>query len=47
MTAPVSAARLTMERVRAAQSVLREVVPESRLAGTDKLSTQGDCWVYL
>jgi len=36
-----------MERVRAAQSVLRQVVPESRLAGTDKLSTQGDGWVYL
>jgi len=47
MATPASAAPLTMERVRAAQSVLRQVVPESRLAGTDKLSTQGDGWVYL
>jgi threonine dehydratase len=47
MATPASATPLTMERVRAAQSVLRQVVPESRLAGTDKLSTQGDGWVYL
>lgn len=47
MTAAGSAARLTMERVRAAQSLLRQVVPESRLVGTGKLSTQGDGWVYL
>ncbi len=47
MAAPAAAAPLTMERVRAAQSLLRQVVPESRLAGTDKLSTQGDGWVYL
>lgn len=47
MATPASATRLTMERVRAAQSVLRQVVPESRLAGTDKLSKQGDGWVYL
>jgi threonine dehydratase len=47
MAAPASAAPLTMERVRAAQSALRQVVPESRLAGTDKLSGQGGGWVYL
>jgi threonine dehydratase len=47
VTAAGSAARLTMERVRAAQSLLREVVPESRLLGTDKLSRQGDGRVYL
>jgi threonine dehydratase len=47
MATPASVAPLTMERVRAAQSLLRQVVPESRLAGTDKLSTQGDGWVYL
>jgi threonine dehydratase len=47
MAAPAPAAPLTMERVRAAQSVLRQVVPESRLAGTDKLSSPGDGWVYL
>src|SRR5580658_7531684 len=47
MAAPAVAAPLTMERVRAAQSLLRQVVPKSRLAGTDKLSTQGDGWVYL
>jgi threonine dehydratase len=46
MAAPASATPLTMERVRAAQSLLRQVVPESRLAGTDKLSSQGG-WVYL
>ena len=38
---------LTMDRVRAAQSILRQVVPESRLAGTVKLSRQGGGWVYL
>jgi threonine dehydratase len=38
---------LTMKRVRAAQSVLRQVVPESRLARTVKLSKQGGGWVYL
>jgi hypothetical protein len=32
---------LTIERVRAAQSVLCQVVPESRLAGTVKLSKHG------
>jgi threonine dehydratase len=47
MTAAGSAAPLTMERVRAAQSLLRQVVPESRLMRTDKLSSQGDGWVYL
>jgi threonine dehydratase len=47
MAAPAAMPQLTMERVRAAQSVLRQVVPESRLAGTDKLSAQGDGWVYL
>jgi threonine dehydratase len=36
-----------MERVRAAQSLLRQVVPESRLLETGKLSRQGDGWVYL
>ncbi len=45
--APASAAPLTMERIRVARSLLREVVPESRLAGTHKLSAQGDGWVYL
>jgi threonine dehydratase len=38
---------LTIERVRAAQSVLCQVVPESRLAGTVKLSKHGGGWVYL
>ena len=47
MTAAGSAAPLTMERVRAAQSLLRQVVPESRLLETGKLSRQGDGWVYL
>jgi threonine dehydratase len=47
MAAPATAGPLTMERVRAAQSMLRQIVPESRLAGTDKLSSQGDGWVYL
>jgi threonine dehydratase len=46
---------MTMERVRAAQSVLRQVVPESRLVGTTRLSDrgvgrgseQGGAFVYL
>ena len=47
MAAPASPSPLTMERVRAAQSLLRQIVPESRLAGTDKLSSHGGGWVYL
>jgi threonine dehydratase len=47
MATSVPVAPLTMDRVRAAQSVLRQVVPESRLAGTAKLSSQGGGWVYL
>jgi threonine dehydratase len=47
MAAPAPAAPLTMERVRAAQSVLREMVPESRLAGAHQLSSPGDGCVYL
>jgi len=47
MATPAPASPLTMERVRAAQSLLREVVPESRLLGTDKLSTPRDGRVYL
>ncbi len=47
MAAPAAAGPLTMERVRAAQSLLRPVVPESRLVGADKLSTPGDGRVYL
>jgi threonine dehydratase len=47
MSAPASASPLTMERVRGAQSVLRQVVPESRLVGTDKLSSRGGGRVYL
>jgi threonine dehydratase len=47
MTAAGSAAPLTLERVRAAQLLLRQVVPESRLMGTDTLSRQGHGWVYL
>jgi threonine dehydratase len=38
---------LTMERVRAAQSVLREIVPESRLAASAKLSKQDGARVHL
>jgi threonine dehydratase len=41
------AAGLTMELVRAAQSVLRQVVPESRLLGTTRLSGKGGAFVYL
>jgi threonine dehydratase len=41
------AGALTMERVRAAQSVLRQVVPESRLVGTTRLSKDGGAFVYL
>jgi threonine dehydratase len=47
MAAPASAAPLTMDRVRAAQSVLRQVVPESRFLGSSKLSRRGGGWVYL
>jgi threonine dehydratase len=47
MATSVNVAPLTMDRVRAAQSVLRQVVAESRLAGTAKLSSQGGGWVYL
>ena len=47
MAAPAPASPLTMERVRAAQSLLRQFVPESRLLETDKLSTQGNGRVYL
>jgi len=47
MVAPVSASRLTMERVRAAQDTLRLVVPESRFLASVKLSTRGGGWVYL
>jgi threonine dehydratase len=36
-----------MERVRAAESLLRQVVPESRLVKTSSLSTQGDGQVFL
>ncbi len=44
---PAPVAGLTMERVRAAQSVLRQVVPESRLVGTTRLSKKGGGYVYL
>jgi threonine dehydratase len=47
MTARGGSEPLTMDCVRAAQSVLRHVVPESRLIGTDQLSRQGNGWVYL
>ena len=47
MAAPAPASPLTMERVRAAQSLLRQFVPESRLLETGKLSTQGNGRVYL
>jgi threonine dehydratase len=40
MAAPASASRLTMERVRAAQSVVKQVVPESRLVASENLSPQ-------
>jgi threonine dehydratase len=41
MAAPAAAPPLTMERVRAAQEMLREVVPESRLANAVTLSRLG------
>jgi threonine dehydratase len=47
MAAPASPSPLTMEHGRAAQSLLRQIVPESRLAGTDNLSSHGGGWVYL
>jgi threonine dehydratase len=47
MAAPAPAPPLTMERVRAAQSVLRKIVPESRLVGASKLSKQSGGWAYL
>jgi len=47
MAAPAPAPPLTMERVRAAQSILRKIVPESRLVGASKLSKQSGGWAYL
>jgi threonine dehydratase len=47
MAAPALAPPLTMERVRAAQSVLCKIVPESRLVGASKLSKQSGGWAYL
>ena len=47
MAAPAPAPPLTMERVRAARSVLREIVPESRLAASEKLSKHSGGQVYL
>jgi threonine dehydratase len=44
---PAPAPPLTMERVRAAQSVLRKVVPESRLVPSSKLSRQSGGSAYL
>jgi threonine dehydratase len=47
MTAPAPAPPLTMSQVRAAQSLLRDVVPESRLVLSEKLSRQNGGSVYL
>jgi threonine dehydratase len=47
MATPAPTPALTMERVRAARSVLRQVVPESRLAETVKLSKPCGGRVYL
>jgi threonine dehydratase len=47
MAAPAPAQSLTMERVRMAQSAIRRVVPESRLAGSSKLSKRSGGSVYL
>ena len=47
MATPAARSPLTMDTVRTAQSLLRQIVPESRLAGTVKLSRQGGGWVYL
>ena len=47
MPAPAPALPLTMERVRAAQSVLRKIVPDSRIAASTKLSKQNGARVHL
>jgi threonine dehydratase len=47
VVAPARAMPLTMERVRAAQSLLRNIVPESRLALSAKLSRQSTGSVFL
>jgi threonine dehydratase len=47
MPAPAPAPPLSLARVRAAQSMLRKVVPESRLAATVKLSKRNGGRAYL
>jgi threonine dehydratase len=47
MAAAAPALPLTMERVRTAQSALRKIVPESRLAGSTELSKRSGGWAYL
>jgi threonine dehydratase len=47
MAAPAPAFPLTMEQVRAAQEVLKLVVPESPLVPSTKLCRAGDGWVWL
>ena len=47
MTAPAPAMPLTMQRVRAAQKILRAVVPESRLAQSASLSKSAGAQVFF
>ncbi len=47
MAARVPASPLTMEKVRAAQEILKLVVPVSPLAPSSKLSRAGGGWVWL
>jgi threonine dehydratase len=47
MAAPAPALPLTMEKVRAAQSLLRDIVPESRLIVSEKLAKISGGSVYL
>jgi threonine dehydratase len=47
MAAPAPAQPLTMEKVRAAQSLLRGIVPESRLVRSERLTRQSGGSVHL
>lgn len=47
MAAPAPAPPLTMEKVRTAQGILRDIVPESRLNHSEKLGKLSGCTVHL
>lgn len=47
MPAAAPAPPLTMERIRAAQEILEQVVPASPLVSSSKLCRPGDGWVWL